>query len=504
MDFPVFHLDILGNRGLIATIAILHVLINHGLAVGLMPLVAAMEWYGHRRGDARWDRLAYRILFVAFLITTTVGALTGVGIWLSVSLVNPYSIASLIRVFFWAWFVEWLVFITEVCLILAYTLTWKTWATGAAKVRHIRLGFALAFFSWVTMAIIVSILGFMMDPGNWLSQQTLWSGFTNPVYLPQLAFRTPLAAAMAGVIAMFLVPFFVKRDDPFRATALRAIAVWTLVAAPLVLAGGLWYYAVVPEAMRENFGVALASLQFAEWQQRFLEIAVVTVVAILAVVQWAIARPQLLPRVVLIVPFVAILWMTGHFERVREFVRKPYVIGSYMYANGFRVDDYALLQRDGVLAHATYSNPLTDAEKTGLPEGLAAPERAALLTRIQVGKDVFMNTCSRCHTGHGVNSITGHLQRMFGDQPWKSELTAGYIENMHEAQPFMPPFPGTARELELMGAYLEHLQHNSAPIPGAQQAGVVVITPTLRAALTGAPPLTQASATPLTRETGTR
>ncbi|MFG1271394.1 c-type cytochrome [Xanthobacter flavus] len=123
---------------------------------------------------------------------------------------------------------------------------------------------------------------------------------------------------------------------------------------------------------------------------------------------------------------------------------------------------------------------------------------------MQAGKDVFMTTCSRCHTGHGVNSITGHLQRMFGDQPWKSELTAGYIENMHEAQPFMPPFPGTARELELMGAYLGHLQHNSAPIPGAQQAGVVVITPTLRAALTGTPPLTQASTTPLTRETGTR
>ena len=58
MDFPVYHLDWLGNRWLIATIAILHVLINHGLAVGMMPLVAAMEWYGARRGDARWDRLA--------------------------------------------------------------------------------------------------------------------------------------------------------------------------------------------------------------------------------------------------------------------------------------------------------------------------------------------------------------------------------------------------------------------------------------------------------------
>ncbi|MBO9195941.1 hypothetical protein J5277_17700 [Rhizobium sp. 16-449-1b] len=138
MDFPVFHLDFLGNRWLIATIAILHVLINHGLAVGMMPLIAAMEWYGEKKQEPRWDRLAFKILFFCFLITTTVGALTGVGIWFSVSLVNPYSIASLIRVFFWAWFTEWLVFVTEVCLILAYTLTFKK--NGAPEVRNGRRG----------------------------------------------------------------------------------------------------------------------------------------------------------------------------------------------------------------------------------------------------------------------------------------------------------------------------------------------------------------------------
>ena len=204
MDFPIFHADLVGNRAIIAVIATLHVLINHGLAVGMMPLIASMEWHGYKTGDSRWDTLGYRLLFFCFLITTTIGALTGVGIWLSASLINPYAIGSLIRVFFWAWFTEWLVFITEVCLIIAYFLTWKTWTTPQAKRRHIRLGFALAAFSWITMAIIVSILGFMMDPGNWLTDQTLLAGFTNPMYLPQLAFRTPLALAMAGIIAAFL------------------------------------------------------------------------------------------------------------------------------------------------------------------------------------------------------------------------------------------------------------------------------------------------------------
>jgi hypothetical protein len=81
MDFPIFHLDFFGNRLLIAVIASLHVLINHALAVGAAPLVTFMEWYGWRRRDEDWDRLARRILFTCFVITTSAGALTGVGIW---------------------------------------------------------------------------------------------------------------------------------------------------------------------------------------------------------------------------------------------------------------------------------------------------------------------------------------------------------------------------------------------------------------------------------------
>jgi len=38
MDYPIFHLDFIGGRLLIAFIAVLHVLINHALAVGLIPM----------------------------------------------------------------------------------------------------------------------------------------------------------------------------------------------------------------------------------------------------------------------------------------------------------------------------------------------------------------------------------------------------------------------------------------------------------------------------------
>ena len=85
-----------------------------------------------------------------------------------------------------------------------------------------------------------------------------------------------------------------------------------------------------------------------------------------------------------------------------------------------------------------------------------------------------MDACSRCHTGHGVNSITGHLHRLLGDAPWTPDVTTGFIENMHEGDPFMPPFPGNKEDLRLLGEYLQHLQENWAPIPGAQEAGIIV------------------------------
>ena len=181
-----------------------------------------------------------------------------------------------------------------------------------------------------------------------------------------------------------------------------------------------------------------------------------------------------MPRVATVVPLVAILWLTGHFERVREFIRKPYIIGQYMYANGLRVEDYALLQRDGVLAYATYSNPLIEAEKRFVPASLPEADRTAALARLQKGKDVFMDTCSRCHTTHGVNGVAGHLQRMFGDARWTPDLTADYVANMHNAQPYMPPFPGSKDELGFLATYLEQLQGNPSPVPGAQQAGVAI------------------------------
>ena len=457
MDFPLFHLDFFGNRMLIAVIAILHVFINHALAVGAMPLITLLEWRGYRTGEVAWDRLAYRILAVCFIITTSVGALTGVGIWFSASLVNPAAIGSLIRVFFWAWFTEWIVFVTEVALILVYFLTWKGWG-ARNKRKHIVVGAVLSAASWGTMAIIVAILGFMMDSGTWPQQPSFLHGVLNPIYLPQLLFRTPYAMVAAGLFALMLVWFFTEKGGAFRPRAIRFVAIWVVVWLPLCLGGALAYWFAIPDYMRSNFPVALATQAFENWHTALGWIIAGAAGLILCVVALAALVPKRFPRVALAMPFVLCVLLLGYFERVREFVRKPYVIESYMYANGIRRDAYPMLAEDGLLAHATYASVREINDEN----------------RLVAGEDVFRIACTRCHTTTGVNGVVAKLTNLYGEPPWNASVVSTYLSNMHNTRPFMPPFPGNEVERDALTAYLLSLPEAGTALRGAQSAGVKI------------------------------
>lgn len=451
MDFPLYHLDFLGDRLLIALIAILHVVISHSLAVGGLALVAWMERKGLK--DPRWEQLAKKVLFVFFIITTSIGALTGVGIWLSASLVNPTAIGSLIRVFFWAWFTEWIVFVTEVSLILVYYLTWEHWL-GERKTKHVRLGFFLALASWLTMVIIVAILAFMMDPGSWHERRSLLSGVLNPVYLPQLAFRTPLAMTMAGGAAFFILAFL-KLDLEFRQQVTTFFSKWTLFWFPFLAVGSFLYFQVIPQEMKANMSVALTTQEFASWYKS----AVVTINSALGCALLISLKGLFtgrLPRFLMVAPFVIYVMLMGQFERAREFIRKPFAIGGYLYANGLRKDDYPLLQKQGLLQFAPYASVRH-----------VTPENEA-----EAGREVFKIACTRCHTVNGVNSVRDRLQAMYGDEPWQTAMLAGYLLSMHQIRPFMPPFPGNDAERLALAKYLVSLQAHPISLEGVQTVGV--------------------------------
>lgn len=468
MDFPIFHLDWLGNRMLIAVIAILHVLINHALAVGFIPIVTLLEYRGYRarktslNESGKWDELARKMMSVGFIITTSLGALTGVGIWLSASLVNPDAIGSLIRVFYGAWFTEWIVFVFEVVFIMIYYLGWKrsTQSTEAKK-RHIVFGAALSIFSWLTMAIIVAILGFMMTPGNWLSDRTFLSGALNPLYIPQLYFRTPLAMMMGGSFAMFLSLMFLNKTDPFRSKAICFTSLWTLVWSPVTLVGALLYRTAIPDSMLGNLPTAISTMAFIDWYDSLLWVIFATVIVSILIALWGFLKPHRLPRAALVIPMLALCIFLGSFERIREFIRKPYVIGEYMYANGLRVEEYPLFKKDGILPHATYvSTPEVTEEN-----------------KLEAGQNVFLIACSRCHTADtsGINSVVRKFrQRTAPGEPLAAQAMKQYIPRMHNVWFYMPPFPGNDVELDALVAFILDLDQNTRTVKGVQDEGLTI------------------------------
>lgn len=465
MDFPLFHLDLIGDRMLIAVIAITHVIINHALAVGFIPIVTLMEYRGYRekvnneRFSTDWDNLAYKMMFFAFVVTTSLGAMTGVGIWFSTALVSPAAIGSLIRVFFAAWFLEWIVFVAEVVAIMYYFLSWKKSNRDLkTKKKHVRVGLALSIFSWLTMAIIVGILGFMMDTGSWLQDKTIVEGFVNPIYLPQLAFRTPMAFVMGGAVALFLTIFHLKRASDFRKKVLHNLALWMFVWTPHVLAAGIYYHYMIPDMMLQNIPVALATQQYQQWYDSILYFLVGAVIISMLAAVWAGLFNKRVSKLVGVIPLIATLLTIGTFERVREFVRKPFVIEEYMYSNQIHVDKYPEYQESGILGNAVY---------TSIPE-------VTELNTLEAGENVFNIACSRCHTTHGLNSVVTKFENLFapeGSRLDKQQLK-DYIPVLHKSRYFMPPFPGNKQELDALATYIVDQQANPRELPGAQSAGI--------------------------------
>ena len=469
MDFPLFHLDMLGDRLLIAIVAIVHVIINHALAVGFIPIVVLMEYRGYKESKIslsegkKWDELAYKLMFFAFIITTSVGAVTGVGIWFSAALVSPASIGSLIRVFFGAWFTEWIIFVLEVVFIMIYFLTWKkTKDNPVKKWNHIKAGGALTIFSWLTMAIIVGILGFMMDTGDWNTSKTFIDGFTNPIYIPQLFFRTPMAFVMAGSIVLFMTIVYTKNDLEFRGKVLKNIALWMFLWTPHVFAAGMYYYYKIPNLMVGNLPVAVGTQRFQNWYDTILYFLFACIIVSMLIAIWAALKPRRISKWAAFITIIITFLTIGTFERIREFIRKPYVISNYMYSNLFRVEDYDKYKVDGILKHAVY---------TSTPEITVA-------NRFEAGENVFGLACSRCHTIGGVNSVVTKFQNLLtpngGELP--KDKIVQYIPVMHIGRYYMPPFPGNEEEINVLAEYIIAMQKNPQPYKGVEDNGVVVST----------------------------
>jgi hypothetical protein len=431
MEFPLFQVPYLGNGLTIGIVAVVHVLISHGLAIGAVSMAVLSEYLGLKKQDPAWEKFSRDLILTIIITITGVGAVTGVGIWVTTSALSPRGIGSLLRVFFWPWFVEWLVFVSELGLLLTYYFTWEH-CTGAKKRRHLWLGAGYVLMSLASAALITGILGFMLTPDGWPWHQTLLAAFLNPTFLPQLFLRLAMALALGSLFTLAYL-LFTAREPQFSREAAALCGKICLLAVALIPFLIWWYYAVVPSRYKTHliFGILTSHLSQRPgvlWAALALVLAVILAGALLAWRQRATAAQALvIPALVLAVTFVF------GFERTREFIRGPYLVPGYLYATNVLLQEKPFLDQQGLLPNAYWFNLL----------GRGDPENQ--------GAFLFAQNCSACHTIDGLNDIRTRVKRRSEDGIFV------YLSHINEMVPFMPPFSGTKEERQLLARFLYRL-----------------------------------------------
>lgn len=441
MEFPLFQVPYLGNGMTIGMVAVLHVLISHGLAIGAMTMVVLAEYRGLRDSDPDWERFSRNLLLAVIIIITGVGAVTGVGIWVTTSALSPRGIGSLLRVFFWPWFAEWLVFVTELVILLVYYFTWEHWV-GAQKRRHVCLGAGYILLSLCSAFLITGILGFMLTPDGWPWEQSLSAAFFNPSFLPQLLLRLALALTLGSLFALAYL-LFTPREPRFRREASHLFGSICLVAVGLIPFLTWWYYALVPSRYKTHIIYGILTSHLSQHPGVLFAAMAIIFLAGLACAGLAWGRKTAAVRVLVIPALVLAVTFVFAFERTREFIRGPYLMPGYLYATNVLLPEKPFLDQHGLLPNAYWFNML----------GRSDPENQ--------GAFLLAQNCSACHTIGGLNDIRTRVNHRSEDGIFV------YLSHISEMVPFMPPFSGTEAERRILARFLYRLAqdriHLSAP-----------------------------------------
>jgi mono/diheme cytochrome c family protein len=496
VNYPVWELPAPGL--LIAAVAILHVFVSHFAVGGGLFLVLA-ERKARREGDDAFLAFVRALSRGFVLLTLVLGALTGVGIWFTIALVQPQATSALVTTFVWAWAIEWVFFATEIAAAMVYSYGWDRLDAKT----HVRVGWIYFAAAWASLVVISGILAFMLTSGDWVRTRSFADGYFNPTYLPMVALRTAVAVGLAGLYVLFAASFL--KDATLKARVARWSATrWIAPAADLVPLALLWYLwaaAGAGVAVAETLGArsaspaALLAAVFSSVKSGHplvrgaARVALAgTATLVLASLALAALRARRYGRLEAGLLMLLGLASIGGAEWVREGLRKPWMIDRHLFVNGVRaprpaggagatgspVDDpFALdaLGRRGVLATSPWS-AAPAAWRPGDPafEGLPAAERAAL--EAQAGREVFRLECAICHTerghlgvrrlvrGRSVAAITAVLDAMAKPVAADGRPASWSVPGVRVATwrgRRMPPFAGTDAEKRAVAIHLARL-----------------------------------------------
>lgn len=436
MEYPAYEIPPLGGGMLIAIVSIIHVFIAH-FAVGggiYMAMTHSIAW---RKGDSLLLRYLHDHSRFLILFAFVAGAVTGVGIWITIGLVSPAATSRLLHNFVWAWATEWVFFAVEIVAGYVYYYGWNRLNQRTLVI----VAWIYALSAWMSLFIINGILTFMLTPGHWAEMLKadafnprlgFWLGIFNDTFWPSLVLRTISCLAIAAIFVAVIVNARrnYTRDERHRIISLGA---YYLIPMLLMPPAALWYFLELPPDVRTlAFGGAIAMTLFMAFGM-----AASLLIGAYAFFGLLIGKRYInLETSLLLLAIAAIA--TGSMEFVREGIRKPYLIYGVLYSNGIPAtpDWAATLQRDGSLAHMPFVRA---------PGQTVADVRR--LPPADAGRLVFAAQCRICHEPDGANDLRPLVRDK--SREWLLRTT----NELHRVRHFMPPFLGDDWELKAVVEY---------------------------------------------------
>ncbi len=410
MDYPFWDVGI-GYGVLMAVIAVVHVFVSHFAIGGGLYLVVA-ERSARKKNDQLMLQFLQKLSKFFVLVTVVFGALTGVGIWFVIGLLNPTATEALIHNFVWGWATEWTFFVIEITAALLYFYGWDRMSAKA----HMIIGWVYFGAAWMSLFIINGIITFMLTPGDWLATGNFWDGFFNPTFWSSLWLRTGVCIMLAGMYALLVASRY--KPDDFKPGLVRYNAVWSIIGLVIMVPTFYWYWNAIPagivQTALEQMPTPIASLYGSFWNAGLIAVTLIL---------FGLLIPKRYNLVVgILVMIFGISWFF-EYEWLRESIRKPYVISGYMYGNGVTLASAEQLEQEGYLGNIAF--------RTG-----------------DDGADLFRHACRSCHT---IGNYKALRPAFDGTDP--AFITA-MVKGTEVIRGNMPPFLGTEEEASLIAAHI--------------------------------------------------
>ncbi|MCG8421015.1 MAG: cytochrome ubiquinol oxidase subunit I [Proteobacteria bacterium] len=421
----------------IGGLGILHVFLAQ-FAIGGGMLLCYFEHLAQRGRAPHARRFLDSYFKVLVLISFVAGALTGVGMWFTTIQVSPRTIGLMVDEFHWLWAIEWTFF----CLEVAAGYLFYRYGSVLSNFTRIRLLLAYSVAAWFSLFWINGILSWQLTPGSWIESRNVWAGFFNPSFFPSLLFRTIVAMTIAALVACVVINTMKEPDGGNVSREIRRALIQRCAhfLAPMVLMPllGAWYLWVIPDDSRSWILGGSPAMTL------FLATAAGASVLIAGYAVMGLLRQKLYINGATATLLVALAFFaTAAGEFVREGARKPYTVRDVLYSNSIGPRELARMRQIGSV--------------TGDPYPLADHGRYPAEV-LRLGARVYRFQCSVCHTIAGANGLT-HLAGS-----WSPEQLRMNFAKLQHTKAFMPPFAGTAEEVEALAQFV---MWESAGAPGS-------------------------------------